>query len=163
MSACCVAPGAGDVDGRCPRCRLPGAVVGAAPVCAHHADAVDGPWRYCSNAACPVVFFLDEAVVDQDVVVTQVGLKAVDKPTPMCFCFAHTLDDIGADLLAHDGQSTIKAVVKAAVADGFCACEHLNPTGECCLADIHRAVKQLQVERPCERVADDALQLIERS
>ena len=45
----------------------------------------------------------------------------------------------------------------------FCACEHLNPTGECCLADSHRAVKQLQVERPRERVADDALQLIERS
>ena len=26
--------------------------------------------------------------------------------------------------------------VKTAVADGLCACEHLNPTGKCCLPAI---------------------------
>ena len=86
------------------------------------------------------MFFLDDSVVDQDVVVTRVGLKATDKPIPVCFCFAHTIGDLAADLREHDGRSTIKSAVKAAVAAGHCACEHLNPTGTCCLVDIHRAV-----------------------
>ena len=140
MSECCSVPGAADVNARCPRCSQSGAVVGAAPVRAHRAGVVDGPWRYCSNVACPVVFFLDDSVVDQDVVVTRVGLKATDKPIPVCFCFAHTIGDLAADLREHDGRSTIKSAVKAAVAAGHCACEHLNPTGTCCLVDIHRAV-----------------------
>ena len=162
MSGCCAVLVAGDVDARCPRCRQPGAVVGTAPVRAHRAGVVDGPWRYCSNVACPVVFFLDEAVVDQDVVATRVGLKAADKPIPVCFCFAHTIDDLAADLREHDGRSTIKSAVKAAVAAGHCACEHLNPTRTCCLADIHRAVKQLSAEQPLQRGADDAMNLIDK-
>ncbi|MBI4884636.1 MAG: hypothetical protein HY826_11360 [Actinobacteria bacterium] len=87
-----------------------------------------------------MVFFLDDAVVDGDAVITQVGLKATHKSTPVCFCFAHTVDDIVADLKEHDGRSTIKSAVKAAVANGHCACEHLNPSGLCCLPALHRSV-----------------------
>ena len=65
---------------------------------------------------------------------TQVAHKALDKPTPVCS--SHTPDDIDAN----NGTSTIKADVKTAVADGFCACEHLNPSEKCCLAGIHRTI-----------------------
>jgi len=74
-------------------------------------------------------------------VVTQVGLKATDKPTPVCFCFAHTRAELAENLRARGGVSEVKAEIKAAVADGHCACEHLNPSGKCCLADVHRALK----------------------
>jgi hypothetical protein len=87
------------------------------------------------------VYYLDETTVDTDAVITQVAHKATNRPVPVCFCFAHTADDLVVDAVSHDGTSTIKAVIKQAVADGHCACEHLNPSTKCCLADIHRTLK----------------------
>jgi len=106
----------------------------------HRATPVDGDWQFCPNDDCPVVYYLAEDVVDDQGVITRVANKALDKPTPVCFCFAHTADDIAVDLRTN-GSSTIQKSIKDAVANGFCACEHLNPSGRCCLPDVHRAVK----------------------
>jgi hypothetical protein len=139
MSSCCsISPGPALP---CPACGELGPVVGVAPVRPHRPDAVDGAWQYCPRAGCRVVYFLGEATVDAGAVITQVGSKAPDRPTPVCFCFAHTADDLIADAAAHDGVSMFKAEIKQAVADGHCACEHLNPSTKCCLADIHRTLK----------------------
>lgn len=127
----------------CPSCGEVGSIVGAAPVRPHRTSARDGAWKYCQNIECHVVYYLADEIVDADEVRTQVGHKATDKPMPVCFCFAHTAVDIGADADAHEGVSAIKAEVKAAVANGHCACEHLSPSGKCCLADIHRTLKSL--------------------
>ena len=138
MSSCCsISPGRALP---CPSCGEIGPVVGVAPVRPHRPDVVDGPWQHCQTAGCPVVYYLDLGIVDADAVVTQVGSKATDRPTPVCFCFAHTADDLVADAAAHGGVSTIKAEIRQAVADGYCACEHLNPSTKCCLADIHRTL-----------------------
>lgn len=137
MNECC-ATSIGD-EQLCPSCGTAGALVGAASVQAHRPDAARVDWWYCPNISCHVVFFAEGETITVDVVVTQVGSKATDKPTPVCFCFAHTSADIAADL-AVDGTSTISADIRAAVAAGSCACEHLNPSGKCCLPDIHRAV-----------------------
>ncbi len=142
MSECCI--DVGDAPMPCPRCGASGSVVGEAPVLAHRQSAGAGAWRYCANLACDAVFFLDTDVVDESEVIAQVGCKAVSRPTPVCFCFAHTNADIRLDVEAHDGTSTIKTAVKAAVAEGLCACGHLNPSGQCCLPDVHRAVKAAQ-------------------
>lgn len=142
MSSCCsINPTA---DSRpCPQCGVTGPVIGELPVKPHHPDAIDGPWQHCATADCPVIYYLaDDAVTENDAI-TQVAHKALDKPTPVCFCFSHTAHDIAADLEANNGVSTIKAEIKAAVADGFCACEHLNPSTKCCLADIHRTIKSM--------------------
>ena len=140
MSDCCIS--VGDAGKSCPRCGMSGSVVGAAPVRTHRRTAVTGSWRYCANPVCPVVFFLDSDVIDDRHVIAQVGDKAHDKPVPVCFCFAHTLVDIRSDVEAHAGTSAIKTAVKAAVAEGLCACEHLNPSGGCCLSAVHRAVNE---------------------
>ncbi len=107
----------------------------------HRRDAPDGAWQHCPAPECPVVFYLDRYIVDIHAVITQVGHKATGRSTPVCFCFAHTADDLVADAAANAGTSTIKATIKAAVAGGHCACEHLNPSTKCCLADIHRTLK----------------------
>ncbi|MBA3249860.1 MAG: hypothetical protein H0T66_06025 [Geodermatophilaceae bacterium] len=52
-------------------------------------------------------------------------------------------NDLADDLQANDGVSTIKADIKTAVAQGFCACEHLNVSGNCCLADVHRTLRTI--------------------
>jgi hypothetical protein len=127
----------------CPRCEAGGPVIGHRPVRPHRPHAVEGDWRFCTTVECAVVYYLDNDVVTIDELRTQVDHKALDKPRPVCFCFSHTVDDLADDLVANRGTSTIKAEVKAAVADGFCACEHLNPSGKCCLADIHRALKSI--------------------
>ena len=150
MSECCTPIGEGRAT--CPRCAVAGPTVGAAPVRAHRPTAASGSWRYCPNPACESVFFLDDDVVDDDEVVCQVGAKARAKPTPVCFCFAHTVDEISADVAGRDGSSAIKEAVKAAVAAGLCACEHLNPSGDCCLPAVHRAVRDAR-QRLGDRVA----------
>ena len=141
---CCVVPVLD--ERRCPECSATGKRVGAAPVRPHATDAVDGPWNFCPNGSCAVVFFLEGEVIDDDHVISQVGKKAVSKPVPVCFCFGHTAAAIAADLAEH-GRSTIKESVKAAVAGGLCACEHLNPAGTCCLPAIHREIKSYATDR----------------
>ncbi len=141
MSSCC---STNDADAQpCPKCGHVGPIVGTAPVRPHVADAVDGDWQYCANEDCDVVYHLDQDTVDTGSVNTQVGLKATDKATPVCFCFAHTADALGEDLVINNGVSQIKAAIKAAVADSLCACEHLNSSGSCCLADVHRTLKSV--------------------
>ena len=142
MSDCCIDAADGLMS--CPRCGTSGPVVGAAPVRAHRPTAEAGSWRYCANLACAAVFFFETDVVDESEVIAQVGGKALARPIPVCFCFAHTSTDIRIDVAVHGGTSTIKAAVKAAVAEGLCACEYLNPSGDCCLPDVHRAVKVAQ-------------------
>ncbi|NOX28868.1 MAG: hypothetical protein GXP35_02270 [Actinobacteria bacterium] len=142
MSSCCST----DLDANaqpCAQCGTTGPVVGHEIVQPHRSDVDGGNWQHCSTLGCPVVYYLDTDVVTADHVRTQVGHKALDKPTPVCFCFSHTRDDLATDLAASAGVSSIKLAIKAAVADGFCACEHLNPTKKCCLADVHRTLKSI--------------------
>jgi hypothetical protein len=146
MSSCCTTF---DIDAQpCPKCGQVGPIVGAAPVRAHRADATDGDWQHCANERCDVIFHLGANTVDDDSVRAQVGLKASDKATPVCFCFAHTADALIHDVVAHGGVSEIKASIKAAVANSECACEHLNPSGSCCLADVHRILNDLTLPDP---------------
>ncbi len=139
MSSCCTT---NDADAQpCPSCGHVGPTVGTGPVLPHQPEAKDGDWQYCANEACDVVYHLDRDTVDTDSVITQVGRQATDKAMPVCFCFAHTADALGEDLAANNGVSQIKAEIKAAVADSLCACEHLNPSGKCCLAEVHRTLE----------------------
>jgi len=142
MSSCCST----DLDANvqpCPDCGAIGPVVGHEPVQPHRADIAGGSWQHCATLECPVVYYLEADTVTAANVRTQVGHKALDKPVPVCFCFSHTRDDLATDLASNDGVSSIKLGIKAAVAEGFCACEHLNPSQECCLADVHRTLKSI--------------------
>ncbi len=138
-ASCCTIPEG--TAGPCPGCGIEGPIVGERPVRPHRPEAMEGSWQFCRTDTCPVVYYLGELVLSQDEARTQVGRKASNRPVPVCFCFSHTVDDLVADRDAHGGQSTIKAAIKKAVSEGFCACEHLNPSGQCCLPDIHRALK----------------------
>ncbi len=141
MNTCCTMPTS--QHERCRSCGQIGPIVGAAPVRAHRPGAIDGPWQHCQNQTCPVVYYLGGRTVDENAVITRVGAKATGKPTPVCFCFAHTADDVIVDAAANDGASTIKDAIKTAVATAQCACEHLNPSGRCCLAEVHRVLKSV--------------------
>lgn len=151
MSSCCSIPGG--TPQPCPSCGEIGPIVGVAPVRPHRPDVADGAWQHCPTVGCRAVYYLDQVMIDTDAVITQVAHKATHRPVPVCFCFAHTADDLLADAAAHSGASTIKAAIKQAVADGHCACEHLNPSTKCCLADIHRTLKAAAVTTQTDRVS----------
>ena len=142
MSSCCSIDPNADVE-PCPQCGETGPVVGHKPVLPHRHDATEGGWQYCPTDGCPVVYYLGPDIVAATELRTRVANKGLDKPTPVCFCFSHTTDDLAEDLEANDGTSSIKAAIKEAVAEGFCACEHLNPSQQCCLADVHRTLKSI--------------------
>ena len=142
MSSCCSTDLVVDTQ-PCPQCGATGVVISHEPVQPHRHGVSDGEWQHCATADCPVIYYLETDIVTANDVRTQVASKALDKPAPICFCFSHTPDDLAADLATNDGVSTIKAAIKVAVANGFCACEHLNPSAKCCLADIHRALKTI--------------------
>ncbi len=144
MDDCCNIDTASAVA--CPACGETGPVVGAAPVRSHRADSPDGAWQHCATVDCPVVFHLNGETVTSRDVVARVGAKAIAKPEPVCFCFAHTREAIAVDLVEHDDISTIKDSIKVAVAAGLCACEHLNPDGSCCLAAVHRTIKSIRAD-----------------
>jgi len=146
MSSCCSTTEA--TAHPCPQCGHVGPIVGTAPVRPHLPDAVDGDWQHCASLHCEVIFHLGADLVETGSVSTQVGLKATDKVTPVCFCFAHTADDLAEDFVANDGVSQIKASIKVAVANSQCACEHLNPSGKCCLADVRRTLKNFARPTP---------------
>lgn len=130
----------------CPRCGSAAVVVGAEVVRPHRSGATEGYWQHCATRGCPVVYYLGIDTLTSDQLQTQVARKGLDKPTPVCFCFSHTTDDLANDLETHGGASTIKADIKTAVADGFCACENLNPSGQCCLPEIYRVLKTIQIQ-----------------
>ncbi len=119
-------------------------VVGIDVVRPHRAEANDGDWHYCGKADCDVVYYLGAELIDHTAVVTQVGTKASEQPTPVCFCFAYTTEALAEDLCVNRGVSQIKAQIKNAVAASSCSCMHLNPRGECCLPDVHRALSELE-------------------
>jgi hypothetical protein len=145
MASCCTTDNTAARP--CPNCAATGAVVGAAPVRAHRPTAEEGLWQYCSSPACEVLFYLDDRVIQEDEAAARVGDKALGASEPVCFCFAHTAEDIVAEVTIH-GTSTIKSSIQEAVADGSCACEHLNPSGRCCLGAVNRAIQTTQADRP---------------
>lgn len=151
MSACCSIP-TGPAQ-PCPSCGEVGPIVGAAPVRPHCHGAADGAWQHCPTPGCRVVFHLGGVTVDTDAVIAQVAHKALDRTVPVCFCFAHTAEDLVADADTHDGTSTIKTAIKQSVADGHCACEHLNPSTKCCLADVHSTLTAARAATTTDRLS----------
>ena len=142
--ACCEVDAADpEADSPCPRCGRTGPVVGTEPVRAHRPDATLGSWHYCPTTSCPVVFYLRDETINTDSVVTRVGHKATHQSVPVCFCFAHTAEALAADAEENGGVSTIKAEIRSAVARGSCACEHLNPSSQCCLPEVHQVLRRV--------------------
>jgi hypothetical protein len=102
-------------------------------------------YRICMSQACPVVYFDPKsgAVFTKDQVAIRVGFKEIESPRPLCYCFDHSWESIQKEWLAI-GQSTAIASIRESMRSTGCRCEETNPTGICCLADVAKALKQIQ-------------------
>lgn len=142
MSDCCARDAVDQAA--CPSCGANGASVGSLPVRSHRPQAPCGDWQHCATPGCTVVFHLADVVIGEHELGTRVGDKGTAKPTPVCYCFGHTAFSLAEDLAANSGVSTANKAVKDAVAAGQCRCEQLNPSGNCCLADMRRTLETIR-------------------
>lgn len=103
-------------------------------------------YYFCESPDCDVVYFaLDSqaAVFRRGDLIVRVGAKEAADPIPVCYCFGFTRKEIQGEV-AKTGHSTIAARITAEVKAGNCACEVKNPSGKCCLGDVHRAIKDFE-------------------
>lgn len=140
----------------CPVAGAPGRRVSSATlrslVREERAGEIDGrDWFYCDLPDCEVVYFAaDGTTIPKGDLKVRVGAKEAAAPRPVCYCFGHSAESI-RDEIVRTGQSTVAASVTARVKAGECHCETMNPKGTCCLADIHKTVREVFVDMGAER------------
>lgn len=102
----------------------------------------DAEYWLCRSQGCDVVYFSAKDTFRKQDLKVRVGFKEQQNPIPLCYCFDYTSTDISRDLALH-GETDVPEKIKEEIQRGFCACEVKNPSGQCCLGDVYRAVKEL--------------------
>ena len=101
------------------------------------------PYYFCDSPSCDVVYVSasTEHVITKDQLQVRVGIKENKDPIPLCYCFDFdkkaTWDDI-----RFKGRTDIPQIITQRIKAGECRCQVTNPSGNCCLGDIYRAVKE---------------------
>jgi hypothetical protein len=141
-SACAVPQALGEI---CPACGKKGKAVATLTVKSlvrdHTRVPAQAAFSYCRSANCDVVYFSSEAIFRKPDIKVPVAAKENDDGAPLCYCFDYTRQDVLREIQA-TGTTKIAEAVKAEVQGGFCACEVKNPSGNCCLGAITRAIQQ---------------------
>jgi len=136
----------------CPRCGEVGRIVADETVRAilkpgHAEGLLAVERRFCETPACAVLYYgADGRIVEKGAASVRVGVKEIEDPVPLCYCFGFTRADVRRQV-AERGDSDIPARITAEVRAGRCSCEVKNPSGTCCLGDVNRAVKEALLQR----------------
>lgn len=154
MSSCCGSPDTqmAAVTPRCPRSGTKGLAVDLVTVNALIRKSVrtavrKGPYRFCADPACAVVYFDGEGQVftsaDLSVSVWQ---KEVAGARIICYCFGENEASMAHEFTETNRCGAVRRV-RDHIAAGRCACEVRNPRGTCCLGDVITAVARIEAER----------------
>lgn len=108
-------------------------------------EALNGTYRFCAAAECPVVYFEEQGtrVFTIDDLRIVVGIKASKDPIPLCYCFGFDESHLRKEIL-QTGNTTIPERISHLIHEGLCACDVRNPSGACCLGEVNRAAKRLK-------------------
>ena len=148
MSGCCTdrcesqAPAAqAGVCLECGKKGKPVAMLTVKSLVKEHTRVLPSKYFFCRTGDCDVVYFSEVGRFRKSDVKVRVGLKENKDPVPLCYCFDYSRADIREDL-EERGSTGILERIKAEVKAGYCACEVKNPSGDCCLGDITRAIQE---------------------
>ncbi len=100
---------------------------------------------YCKTPTCKVVYFRGNELLTQKDMSVVVGLKEGAKPATVCYCFEWTKEKIKAELET-TSKTTALGDIKSKMENPGCSCEILNPSGGCCLGDVSKAIKELEMQ-----------------
>lgn len=105
-----------------------------------------GPYRFCGEPTCAVVYFDDEGHVftTADLRVP-VWHKQPAGARTICYCFDENEASMAREL-AQSGRCDAARRVREHIAAGNCACDVRNPRGACCLGDVMKAVARIEAE-----------------
>jgi len=109
----------------------------------HTRVPADGSYSFCRTPDCQVVYFSDHLAFRKPELKVRIGIKEQEDPVPLCYCFEYARADVRRDLVEL-GNTDIPDRIKREVQAGFCACEVKNPSGNCCLGDVIRAVQEVR-------------------
>ncbi len=107
-------------------------------------ECLDG-FYYCKTPSCEVVYFRGAEILTQKDLSAVVGLKDGAEPANMCYCFGWTKERMKEDI-KQNGKSTVLEDIKFRMNTEGCSCEIKNPSGNCCMADIGKVVKEMMYE-----------------
>lgn len=106
----------------------------------------EGPYRFCSDPSCAVVYFDDQGhVFNSTDLRVPVWQKQPAGARMVCYCFGENEAAMAREL-AETGRCEAALRVRDHIAAGRCACEVRNPCGACCLGDVMKAVARIQAE-----------------
>ena len=156
MQACCehsqkrdgvVCPGNGKVCKPVPRITVESLI---RPEHKHSLAAT--PYYFCDSPDCDIVYVpaCAEPVIAKNALRVRVGIKEKVDPIPLCYCFGFDKGAIFGDIRSK-GTTDIPKIITQRIKAGECRCEVTNPSGNCCLGDVYKAVMQAQAhENPTE-------------
>jgi hypothetical protein len=107
----------------------------------------DGQYYFCANSDCAMVYFPENqgTFFYTNHLRVRIGAKEKQDPKPLCYCFGFDESNFRDEIKA-TGKTTISARIVKLVKAGMCACDTTNPSGACCLGEITKTVKRLQIE-----------------
>lgn len=100
---------------------------------------------FCKTPSCVVVYFRDYEILTQKDISVVVGLKDGASPATTCFCFDWTKERIREELEVNSETKALEDI-KTKMENHGCLCEILNPSGDCCLGDNTKAIKEIKKE-----------------
>ncbi len=105
----------------------------------------DTQYRFCDALNCDTVYFGENGqTFAKDDLTIRVGVKELDAPRPICYCFGHTIESVEAEI-KESGQSTVLEDIKTRMEKG-CWCETKSAMGGCCLGTVGKYVKMAMTE-----------------
>ncbi len=105
-------------------------------------DLTPQPYYFCNTQDCDIVYVsaLGDHLIAKDMLTVRVGIKEVEDPIPLCYCFGYDRKAVRDDI-RRNGDTDIQTVITQRVKAGECRCEETNPSGGCCLGTVVRAIK----------------------
>ncbi len=108
-------------------------------------EVIENPdgFYFCETPTCGVVYFNNERKVylHKEDVNVRVGIKEMENPVPVCYCFGWTQKRI-FEQIRQLGYSTAVREISEKIKADECACDITNPSGRCCLGEVNKAVKR---------------------
>ncbi len=95
---------------------------------------------YCKTSTCRVIYFRGDEILTQEDLSVKVGLKDGTTPANLCYCFGWTKERI-EDEIFKNGKSGAIDDIKHKMATVGCSCEIKNPSGNCCMGDVSKYIK----------------------
>jgi len=106
----------------------------------------EGPYRFCTDPSCAVVYFDDEGdVFNTPDLRVPVWQKQSAGDRMICYCFGANEASMAREL-TETGRCDAALRLRNHIAAGRCACEVRNPRGACCLGDVMKAVARVEAQ-----------------